>query len=147
LSERGVTPASEGFAQYPRFMEMITEVRAHDGERLQWTAEIHGAVVSWESVITVNIPNRRLAWRIMEGDAASGAVTTEAHGAVTQVSLQFTYSPEAPWAGLGEDETRALSVRALERFKELFESGELRARCRQNYGSLITTLPVRSPGA
>lgn len=114
------------FESYPRFMETVRAVRLLDEERLEWTAEIGGDPVKWESVITVNIPNRRLAWRIMDGEAASGAVTTEEHEGATRLSLQFAYSEDAPWAGLGEEATRALSVRALERFKELFESAELR---------------------
>jgi len=111
------------FEGYPRFMETVQEVRSEDGERLKWRADIHGQQVEWESLITVRIPNQRLAWRVLGGDSSSGAITTEAVGAHTQLTLQFGYTPEAPWGGMEETEVRDLTVRALERFKEMFESG------------------------
>ena len=109
------------FEGYPRFMERVAEVRCLDEQRQHWTAEIQGHRVEWETQITVRIPNRRIAWRVIGGDSASGAVTMDGSGPHTHLTLQFTYTAEAPWAAMEEEEIRRSVRTDLEQFKLLFE--------------------------
>lgn len=111
------------FEQFPKFMKGVREARKLDERRWSWTSEFAGEIRTWESIVTVLIPNQRIAWRVESEDAASGAVSVEQEGdRRTKVTLQMTYSDAAPWAILGEEATRQLVAADLESFKEFFET-------------------------
>jgi uncharacterized membrane protein len=109
------------FENFPRFMQTIRAVERLDETRQRWTAEIEGQTVQWETQVTVTIPNRRIAWRVLGEESSSGAVTMEESGNGTEVSLHFAYGPTAPWAMMDEDQVRASAARDLQSFKDYFE--------------------------
>jgi carbon monoxide dehydrogenase subunit G len=112
------------FEEFPRFMEGVEAVRQVDDTHLHWVAEIGGRRREWDAEITYQEPDRRIAWRAIEGKYNSGEVTFEALGPdVTRVNVSMTYEREGLvetlGSALGADDRRVRGD--LERFKELIE--------------------------
>ena len=56
------------FANLPRFMKHLEEVRVLDDRRSHWVARSVGGVrVEWDAEIHNYIPNELIAWRSLEG--------------------------------------------------------------------------------
>jgi uncharacterized membrane protein len=113
------------FEEFPRFMQGLQEVKQLDDKRLRWRAEIGGKVVEWDAEIFEQIPDRRIAWRSVEGELNTGMVNFEPLGPDrTRVSVKINYKPEGALEKLGS----ALGVVGqrvhgdLERFKDYIES-------------------------
>lgn len=112
------------FEHYPAFMEGVREVRQIDERRYLWIADFDGTLATWESLITLLIPNQRIAWRVVGNDSASGSVTIEPAGpGRSRLTFRVTYSNSAPWAMLSEAVMRQRVFANLRRFKRLFEKG------------------------
>ena len=113
------------FEEFPRFMEGVESVTQIDDTHLRWVAEIGGKRHEWEAEITEQQPDRRVAWRALEGHYSSGTVTFEPQGDnQTRINVVMEHDPE----GLTETLGSALGVDSrrvkgdLERFQELIES-------------------------
>ena len=112
------------FEEFPRFMEGVKEVKRLDVKRFHWKAEIAGQDKEWETEITEQTADQRLAWT-SRGDVIKGWVVTfhRLSDARSKVMLQLEYDLQ----GLAENVGEALgvvSVRVqgdLERFKEFIE--------------------------
>ena len=112
------------FEEFPRFMEGVKEVKRLDVKRFHWKAEIAGQDKEWETEITEQTADQRLAWT-SRGDVIKGWVVTfhRLSDARSKVMLQLEYDPQ----GFAENVGEALGVvssRAqgdLERFKEFIE--------------------------
>src|SRR3569623_572520 len=69
------------FEEFPRFMEGVREVRQLDDAHLQWLAERDGREIERVTEITVQLPDRRIAWRdigaVPQGEHNSGCVSFE----------------------------------------------------------------------
>ncbi|HEX6563455.1 MAG TPA: SRPBCC family protein [Chthoniobacterales bacterium] len=114
------------FEEFPRFMEGVDEVRQDGPNRLFWKARIGGKEKQWEAELTEQIPNRRIAWRSVEGALNMGAVTFEPlEVSLTRITLTMEYEPE----GFIEQAGDALGIplgqvaENLNRFREFMESG------------------------
>ena len=113
------------FAEFPRFMEGVEEVRQLDDKRLHWRAKIAGKTEEWNAEITHQEPDQQVAWRSITGAPNGGTVTFRSAGAgSTEVLLRLEYEPQ----GLVENVGDALGIVSrrvegdLERFKEFIES-------------------------
>ena len=113
------------FEEFPRFMEGVESVIQIDDTHLRWVAEIGGKRHEWDAEITEQEPDRRIAWRALEGHYTSGTVTFESLGDnQTRINVVMEHETE----GLSETLGSALGVDSrrvkgdLERFKELIES-------------------------
>ena len=112
------------FEHFPVFMEGVKSVRQLDDRRVHWEAEIGGKDVKWDSVITEQIPDTRIAWRSTSGAENAGAV--DFHRLSDQrcrVSLQVDYEPEGAIETAG-DAIGVVGRRVkgdLESFKEFIE--------------------------
>ncbi len=112
------------FEEFPQFMEGVKEVKRLDGKRFHWKAEIAGQEREWDSEITEQAADQRLAWT-NRGSAINGWVMTfhQLSNARSKIMLQVEYDPQ----GFTEDGGEALGVMSLriqgdlERFKELIE--------------------------
>jgi uncharacterized membrane protein len=121
-SASDVYSAWTDFEHFPRFMPSILEVQRLDENHLRWTAEFAGQRMQWESAISVLIPNRRVAWRVVGEESGSGATTMEEiEPGRTRLTLQMTYTPAAPWGAIDEGSMKEAIVADLARFKLLFE--------------------------
>jgi uncharacterized membrane protein len=112
------------FEEFPRFMEGVEEVRQINDKDLQWRVNIGGQRKEFETVITEQIPDKRIAWRTRGGVENGGVVTFHrVSDTVTRVMLQMEYQPE----GLVEKAGDFLGITShriegdLERFKEFVE--------------------------
>ncbi|HKO30498.1 MAG TPA: SRPBCC family protein [Nitrospiraceae bacterium] len=112
------------FAEFPRFMEGVKEVKQLDAKRLHWKAEIAGRDTEWDTDITEQTADQRLALTNRDG-AIKGMVATfqELSNDRSTVRLQVEYNPQGAVEPVG-DALGVVSLRVqgdLERFKGLVE--------------------------
>jgi uncharacterized protein (TIGR02271 family) len=112
------------FAEFPRFMEGVEEVRQEGEKRLFWRAKIGGKVKEWEAEITNQIPDERIAWQSVDGSPNSGTIIfEELDSERTRVTATIEYEPE----GLLEKTGDVLGIPSgrvegdLERFRDFIE--------------------------
>ena len=110
--------------EFPQFMEGVKEVKRLDGKRFHWKAEIAGQEKEWETEVTEQAADQRLAWT-SRGSIVKGWVVTfrPLSNARSNIMLQVEYDPQ----GVAEHGGEALEVVSqrvqedLERFKALIE--------------------------
>jgi uncharacterized membrane protein len=113
------------FEEFPKFMDDVREVRQLDDTHLHWRANIAGKEEQWDSEITEQIPDERIAWRSTSGVKNAGVVTFEKlSDSKTRVRLHMDYVPHSASEQIG-DAIGLVRMRArgnLKRFKEMLES-------------------------
>jgi uncharacterized membrane protein len=119
------------FANLPRFMDNLEEVRVVDQKRSHWIARGPGGVkVEWDAEIINEVANELIAWRSTGGHVDhAGSVHFEpgpgGRGTIVRVSLQ--YDPPGGSAGhtiaslLGGDAGSRIE-QDLQNFKRVIES-------------------------
>ena len=113
------------FEEFPRFMDNVHEVRQMDDRHLHWRADVAGKEKEWDSEITEQIPDQRIAWRSMSGPRNAGVVTFhKISDNSCRVTLQMDYEPEtvAEKAGDLVGAVRMQLASDLRRFKEMIEA-------------------------
>jgi uncharacterized membrane protein len=112
------------FEEFPRFMESVESVTQIDDTHLRWVAEIGGKRHEWEAEITEQMPDRKVAWRAVDGHYNSGTVTFEpVDEGTTRITVVMEHETEGMMESLGSAlgaDSRRVKV-DLERFKELIE--------------------------
>lgn len=117
-----------------RVMDNIRSIKRLDDKRSLWTVKgPAGREVSWESVITKDVPGEEITWQSAEGAdvANSGRVEfREIAGRGTIVRATIAYDPPGGKVGeliakLFQREPRIQARRDLHRFKQLMETGEI----------------------
>jgi uncharacterized membrane protein len=119
----------------PSFMVHLKAVEATGDGRTHWTANAPaGRTVEWDAEVVEDQPNRRIAWRSLEGSqvANSGSVsfTPAPGGAGTEVRVELGYDP--PGGTLGKvvaklfgEEPQQQVTDDLRRLKQVLETGEV----------------------
>jgi uncharacterized membrane protein len=112
------------FEEFPQFMEGVNEVKRLDVKRFHWKAEIAGQDKEWDTEITEQTADQRLAWT-SQGGVIKGWVVTfhRLSDARSKIMLQLEYDPQGFIESAG-DALGVVSSRVqgdLERFKELIE--------------------------
>ena len=110
------------FEEFPGFMDGVKEVTRLDAKRFHWKAEIAGQDTEWDTEITEQRADQRLAWT-STGGAIKGWVVTfhPLSNTRSKVMLQLEYDPEEHTG----DALEVVSSRAqgdLERFKKFIET-------------------------
>ena len=112
------------FEEFPQFMEGVKEVKRLDGKRFHWKAEIAGQVKEWDTEITEQAADQRLAWTSRGGAIKRWVMTFHPlSNARSKIMLQVEYDSQ----GSAEDTGTALGTVSqrvqgdLERFKALIE--------------------------
>jgi uncharacterized membrane protein len=112
------------FEEFPKFMAGVEEVKQLDDTHLHWRANFGGKAKEWDSEITEQIPDKRIAWRTIGGVQNAGVVTFERIGVNrTRVKLEMDYAPETVGEKMA-DAVGAVKLTAkgnLKRFKDLVE--------------------------
>jgi uncharacterized membrane protein len=113
------------FEEFPRFMKGVASVKQLNDKMLHWVTEIGGVRREFDAEITEQIPDKRIAWRSVDGKTHGGVVTFHRiSDEETRVTMQMSYDPE----GFTENVADVLGVISnqvqgdLERFKEFIES-------------------------
>jgi uncharacterized membrane protein len=119
------------YENFPRFMSHVIEVRDIGRRRSHWVVQgPAGSQFEFDSVLTEQTKNRRLAWRSEPGAQIpnSGSVEFEPYRGGTRVTVRFSYSPPAGALGhgiaslLGSDPKRQMDD-DLARMKHFIERG------------------------
>ena len=113
------------FEEFPKFMEGVESVRQIDDTHLRWVAEIGGKRHEWDAEITEQKPDRRIAWKAVDGHYNSGTVMFEPIDEnSTRINVVLEHETEgiveSLGSALGADSRRVKGD--LERFKELVEA-------------------------
>jgi uncharacterized membrane protein len=123
------------FEHLPQFMRHIVDVTKFDQKRSHWVAQApFGKTVEWDSEVTEDVPNERIAWQSLPGS------DIETHGEIrfrpapggkgTEVQVDMRYHPPGGALGARLAEyfngiTREQVQEDIRRFKQLMEAGEL----------------------
>ena len=121
------------YENFPRFMSHVVEVRDIGKRRSHWTVQgPAGTQFEFDSVLTEQTRNRRLAWRSEPGAQIpnSGSVEFEPHRGGTIVTVRLSYSPPAGALGhavasLFGSDPRGQMDDDLARMKQFIERGAI----------------------
>ena len=112
------------FESFPQFMSGVEAVVQVDDTRQHWLTNIAGIGREFDTVITEQHPDERIAWKTTDGTSHAGVVTFHRlSGTATRVTVQLEWQPE----GLAEKAGAAVSIddrqvkKDLERFKDFIE--------------------------
>ena len=120
-------------------MENAVAIEPLGPDRSRWTVKAPaGKEISWESVITKDVPGREIYWQSAEGAdvANSGRIEfRDAGDRGTIVRAVIAYDPPGGTVGkmiakLFQREPRIQTRRDLHRFKQLMEAGEIATSAR-----------------
>jgi uncharacterized membrane protein len=107
--------------EFPRFMAPVREVRRLDRDHFYWRVERGGKEYEAVLEIVLRIPNRRMAWRTLNGAESSGVVAFDPLAEnKTRVSFKMKYTPNAGWED--PDDLRQRMEARLESFKRYVEA-------------------------
>jgi uncharacterized membrane protein len=113
------------FEEFPRFMDGVDSVRQIDDTHLHWVVSHNGQRHEFDTEISEQRPDERVAWRTTDGKSHAGVVTFHRlDDNRCKVMVQMDWEPEGMLetlgAALGSDDRRVKDD--LERFKEMIES-------------------------
>jgi Polyketide cyclase / dehydrase and lipid transport/Protein of unknown function (DUF2934) len=143
------------FEEFPRFMEGVDEVRQEGPKSLFWKTKMGGKDKQWETEITEQVPDKRIAWESVDGTPNRGEVTFESLDFErTRITLTMEYEPEGFFAKAGD----ALGIPSgrvegdLKRFRDFIEergmeTGGWRGQIEEGESSDSTAKAVRQEGA
>jgi hypothetical protein len=113
------------FEEFPQFMEGVEEVRQTDDRHVHWVAEIGGKRMEWDSEISLQEPDRCVAWRSISGKRNDGRVEfSPLSNEATRVTVRMEYDPEGIIENVGDllGVTSSRVEGDLERFRDFIES-------------------------
>jgi uncharacterized membrane protein len=92
------------FEEFPHFMDRVSAVKQLDDTHVRWRAEVWGKDKEWDAEITEQVPDERISWKSVSGDAPNaGTVRFESIDAArTRVRLVMAYEPQGAVEALGD---------------------------------------------
>lgn len=113
------------FEEFPRFMEGVESVTQVTDTRNHWVADIAGTRREFDTEITEQTPDQRIAWTTVDGPRHAGVVTFHRlDDTRCRVMLQMEFEPDGFLEQVG-DKLGFVKARVsgdMERFKEFIES-------------------------
>jgi uncharacterized membrane protein len=114
------------FESFPHFMSGVESITQIDDTRSHWVTNIAGVEREFDTEITEQHPDERIAWRSVGGDVEQAGVVTfhRVSDSSTRVMIQIDWQP----SGVIEKVGSAINVdqlqvkRDAERFKKFIES-------------------------
>jgi len=113
------------FEEFPRFMDGVQEIRQITDTTVHWVIEIAGVHREFDTRITEQRPDERVAWTSVEGPTHAGVVTfhrlDDTH---TRVTAQMDIEPEGFLETVG-DKAGFIDRQVkgdMKRFREFIES-------------------------
>jgi len=83
------------FEEFPRFMDGVSSISQVEDDRLHWIVDIAGVTREFDTTITEQIPDERVAWATTSGPSHAGVVTFHTlDDERTRVTLQMDFEPE-----------------------------------------------------
>ncbi len=113
------------FESFPRFMDGVEKITQVDDKRVHWVTRVAGVEREFDTEITEQDPDQRIAWKSTGGTTHAGVVTFHRVGeSRTRVMLQMEVEPEGltekvgDMAGFVQRQVKG----DLDRFKGFIES-------------------------
>jgi uncharacterized membrane protein len=114
------------FESFPHFMEGVESITQLDDKRNHWVTKVGGITREFDTEITEQHPDERIAWTSIEGEVHQAGVVTfhRLSEDSTRVTVQIDWTPQ----GLVEKAGAALQVddhrvkADTKRFKEFVET-------------------------
>ena len=114
------------FEEFPQFLSFVKEITQQDDTHNHWTVNVAGGEREFDTVITEQLPDERVAWTSTGGEVDHAGVVTfhKLSDSTSRVAVQIDWEPE----GLVECAGAALDIpgRAvkseLENFKKFLEA-------------------------
>ena len=83
------------FEEFPKFMDGVESITQLDDERLHWVVDIAGVIREFDTTISEQLPDERVAWTTTDGPTHAGVVTFHSLADdKTRVTLQMDFEPE-----------------------------------------------------
>lgn len=83
------------FESFPQFMGDVQRVVQKNDKTMYWHVSIDGHHLEFEVEVTEQIPDKRIAWRSLDGRTHAGVITFHHLSAGrTRIMLQLSYHPE-----------------------------------------------------
>ena len=114
------------FETFPQFMDGVLEITQLDDKRNHWVTKVGGVQREFDTEITEQHPDERVAWKSIGGDTEHAGVVTfhRLSDDETRVMIQIDWQPsglvEKAGAALGVDDHRVKAD--AKRFKTFIES-------------------------
>ena len=113
------------FESFPQFMGGVEEITQIDDTHTHWVTSIGGVRREFDTEITEQHPDERVAWKSTDGTTHAGVVTFHRLGdTTTRVTAQLDWQPEGvvekAGAAVGVDDRQVKGD--LDRFKEFIEA-------------------------
>ncbi len=113
------------FESFPQFMGGVDHITQSDDTHTHWVTSIGGVSREFDTEVTDQHPDERVAWKSTDGTTHAGVITFHRLGETsTTVSAQIYWQPdgvvEKAGAVLGFDDRQVESD--LDRFKDFVES-------------------------
>ncbi|WP_282689879.1 MULTISPECIES: SRPBCC family protein [unclassified Streptomyces] len=114
------------FESFPQFMEGVERIEQRTQTLTHWRTRIAGVEREFDAEITEQIPDERVAWTSVGGEAKQAGVVTFHYidDTTTKVMLQLDHDPEGLVETVG-DKLGFVKRRAtgdLKRFKQFIEA-------------------------
>jgi uncharacterized membrane protein len=115
------------FEEFPEFMEGVQFVEQLDDTHVHWIAEIRGETREWTTEITEQQPDKKVAWKTIEGEVKNDGVVSfeQIAGDQTRVTVQMDVEGESTAENVAGDLLGVVQRQVhgdLERFKQLIEN-------------------------
>ncbi len=113
------------FEEFPKFMEGVESVTQVTDTRVRWKTEIAGVEREFDTEITEQTPDQRIAWTTVDEAKHAGVVTFHRLDDTTcRVMLQMEFDPDGFLESVGDKLgfVKARVAGDMERFKEFIES-------------------------
>ncbi len=113
------------FESFPHFMSGVESITQTDDTHSHWVTKVAGATREFDTEITEQHPDERVAWKSTDGTTHAGVVTFHRLGDdESRVTVQLDWQPEGVvekvGAAVGVDDHRVKAD--LKRFKDFIES-------------------------
>ncbi|MFF3165853.1 SRPBCC family protein [Streptomyces sp. NPDC003273] len=114
------------FQDFPQFMDGVERIEQRTDTLTHWKTKIGGVEREFDAEITEQIPDERVAWSTIGGDAKQAGVVTFHYidDNTTKIMLQFDYDPQGLAETVGDKLgfVKRQATGDLRRFKEFIES-------------------------
>ena len=112
------------FETFPQFMSGVDRIVQVDDRRQHWTVTVGGVEREFDTEVTEQHPEERIAWKSIDGTTHAGVITFhKLNPEQTKVTVQLDWDPSGPvetaGALVGADDRQVASD--LKRFKEFIE--------------------------
>ena len=114
------------FESFPSFMNGVESVTQIDDTHNHWVTKVGGVTREFDTEITEQIPDERIAWKSVGGETGHAGVVTfhRLNDGQTRVMIQIDWQPsdlvEKAGAAVGVDDRQVKAD--AKRFKEFVES-------------------------